>query len=168
MDPDSRRELVEALKEHFPTRDEMNERFDSVDARFTSVDARFTSVDARFASVDARFDRMDARFDGMDARFDRMDARFDRMDARFDEMDARFEERHRHVLILFESVRSDLQLVVEGLAMSNEQAERRSQEAHETLRKDFEAQDRGIYRFLDRRVSRLEDEVFGESGPTPR
>ena len=56
----------------FPSRDEMNQRFDDVNQRITDINQQFNE---RIADLNQRFDDMNRRFDDMNKRFDDMNQR---------------------------------------------------------------------------------------------
>ena len=65
--------------------------------------------------LDERFGRIEQRLDGHDRRFDSIDQRFDRVERRLDGHVQRFDEVKRHTGVLVEGLRSQVQLVAEGL-----------------------------------------------------
>ena len=122
---------------------EMNVRFAEMTARFTEVDARFDRVDARFDRVDARFDQVDARFAQVDARFAQVDTRFAQVDAgmaetnhRVDTFEERFMREIRHLGVINEDLRSQIQLVAEGVVVNGQAIERLRAEMNERFREN--------------------------------
>ena len=78
------------------------------------------AIEALRDDINARFDRVDARLDRVEARLDRADARFDRIDstcATKQELANVREELKRHTAVQTESIRDDIRIVAEGLAM---------------------------------------------------
>jgi len=59
----------------FPSRAEMNQRFDEMDQRFDEMNQRFDEMDKRLDDTNRRFDDMNRRFDDMNRRFDDMNQR---------------------------------------------------------------------------------------------
>ena len=94
-------------------------------------------------SMDRRFDRVDRRFERIDRRFERIDRRFERIDRRIGDVvktlrgemvtlrsdlgreiaDSAAETR-RHFDVVAESLRSDIRILAEGIAMQNERLDR--------------------------------------------
>ena len=113
---------------------ESNKRFDNVDKRFDAVDNRFNTVNDRFNTVNDRFDAVDDRFNTVNDRFVEqktyMNERFDEHDVMFSNIEKRLgmlnkdvsnlrEEIPRHMKILLEGFREDLETSLEFLRNSN-------------------------------------------------
>ena len=67
-----------------------------------------------------KFGRIDERFDGLEGRMDRLEGRMDRLEGRMDGLEGRLVNFE----VGLESLRHDVQLVAEGVAMTNERLER--------------------------------------------
>ena len=63
----------------FPSRDEMNRRFDDTNKRFDDMNQRIADMNQQFneriADLNQRFDDMNRRFDDMNKRFDDVNQR---------------------------------------------------------------------------------------------
>ena len=63
----------------FPSRDEMNRRFDDTNKRFDDINQRIADMNQQFneriADLNQRFDDMNRRFDDMNKRFDDVNQR---------------------------------------------------------------------------------------------
>jgi hypothetical protein len=103
----------------------------------------------RFDALEARIARIDGRFDGIDDRFDGIDDRIHGIDGR---IDASAAETRRHFDVVAEALRSDVILVIEGLAMLDEKTER----FHGEVREEFRKVDHRFLRLEARVVSALE------------
>ncbi|MCE2394506.1 YtxH domain-containing protein [Candidatus Poribacteria bacterium] len=73
----------------FPSRDEMNKRFDDVNQRITDMNQQFNE---RIADLNQQFNE---RITDLNQRFDDMNRRFDDMNKRFDDMN-RYEKHLSH------------------------------------------------------------------------
>jgi chromosome segregation ATPase len=106
----------------------IGKRFDEVDERFDKVDRRFDEVDKRFDKVDQRFDEIDQRFGEVDQRADKSDQRLDGIDQRLAAMDARITGEaaatRRHMDVVAESLRADLNVVIDKTTATGEKVDR--------------------------------------------
>ena len=100
------------------TREFLTKQFEIIDSRFDKIDARFNKIDEKFDKVDRRFNEIDAKFDKIDGRFEKVDGQFEAVDAKFDsiqhQIDAKAAENRRHVEVVAEGLRNDIQQITEG------------------------------------------------------
>ena len=78
------------------------------------VDSRYDHVGAQFKAVDPWIERIDARFDSIDARFDSLEATIDAAEA----------GTRRHIDTVIGQLRSDIALMLSGVAAMNERLDR--------------------------------------------
>ena len=135
----------------------INARFDAVDARFDGVDARFDGVDARLDGVDARLDAVDARFDGVNTRFDGVDLAMADTNQHVDTLEERFMREIRHLGVITEDLRAQIQLVAEGVVGNGRAIERLRVEMNERFREN-EVIVGGAFRQIRRDLDELRDE----------
>ena len=94
--------------------EQLGQRIDAVEVSLRDeYRAGFGEMETRIDSLESRFDQLELRFDGLESRFDTLESRFDRMESRLDE---RFAESRRHTEVLFDSLRDDIRILVEGFA----------------------------------------------------
>jgi chromosome segregation ATPase len=112
---------------------------------------RFEQIDSRFEQIDSRFEQTDSRFEQIDSRFEQTDSRFEQIDSRFERVETAI--RHTHVLV--EGLRSDIQMLGEGVMGIDEKL----RYFRADVEKEFEATRSMInppYADLNNRVQSLE------------
>ncbi len=87
---------------------------------------------------------------------DRLDAKVDTLDAKVDTLDAKQEELHRYFGVVSESLRSDIQQVAEGVALTNERLDRHQEENTREF-SEVRSMIRLSYSELERRIRTLEE-----------
>jgi hypothetical protein len=109
------------------------------------------TVSRGFGELTKRMDGFDARMDRFDARMDGFDARLDGFDARMDRFDQRLERMNDQIGVTAESLRGDIQRVVDVVSAMTEHLDRTA----ENIRKEHEADRRLMYATLKDHRSRL-------------
>ena len=137
--------------------DDMRRGFVAINARFDAVDARFDGVDARFDGVDARLDAVDARLDGVNTRFDGVDLAMADTNQHVDTLEERFMREIRHLGVITEDLRAQIQLVAEGVVGNGRAIERLRVEMNERFREN-EVIVGGAFRQIRRDLDELRDE----------
>ena len=137
--------------------DDMRRGFVAINARFDAVDGRFDAVDARLDAVDARLGGVDTRFDGVDARLDRVDLAMADTNQHVDTLEARFMREIRHLGVITEDLRAQIQLVAEGVVGNGRAIERLRVEMNERFREN-EVIVGGAFRQIRRDLDELRDE----------
>jgi hypothetical protein len=137
--------------------DEMRRGFAEMNARFSAVDAGFDAIDARFSAVDARFDAIDARFSAVDARFDAVDRGMAGTNQRVDTLEERVVREIRHLGVITEDLRTQIQVVAEGVIVNGQAIERLRVEMNERFREN-EVIVGGAFRQIRRDLDELREQ----------
>ena len=134
--------------------EDMRRGFAAINARFDGVDARFDGVDARFDQVDARFAGVDARFAGVDARLDEANQGTAAINQRVDTLEERLVREIRQLGVITEDLRTQIQLVAEGVVGNGRAIERLRGEMNERFREN-EVIVGGVFRQIRRDLDEL-------------
>ena len=139
------------------------QRIGALDTRLGALDTRLGALDTRLGALDTRVGDLDTRVGALDTRVGALDTRVGALDTRvgglatetglrFEAIEARIDaaaaETRRHFDVIAEALRSDIVVVIEGLAALDEKAER------------FQSEVRGEFVKVDRRFLHLEARVI--------
>jgi hypothetical protein len=98
--------------------------------------AGFDEMRRGFAEMNARFAAVDARFDAVDARFDAVDRGMVGTNQRVDTLEERVMREIRHLGVITEDLRTQIQVVAEGVIVNGRAIERLSVEMNERFREN--------------------------------
>jgi type IV secretion system protein TrbJ len=137
--------------------DDMRRGFAEISARFDGVDRRFDRVDQRFAEVDRRFDQVDQRFADVDGRLVEANRGTTEVSQRVDTLEERVMREIRQLGVISEDLRSQIQLVAEGVVGNGRAIERLRVEMNERFREN-EVIVGGAFRQIRRDLDELRDD----------
>jgi uncharacterized protein YicC (UPF0701 family) len=94
----------------------------NVGPRLTSMESRLSNVEARLSTVDGRLSTVDGRLSNVEATLSKVDGRLSNVEqilptfATKEDLNEGLDRSRRHMDVIAESLRDDIQLIAENLA----------------------------------------------------
>jgi hypothetical protein len=126
-------------------------------AGFDDMRRGFAEISARFDGVDRRFDRVDQRFADVDGRLVEANRGTTEVSQRVDTLEERVMREIRQLGVISEDLRSQIQLVAEGVVGNGRAIERLRVEMNERFREN-EVIVGGAFRQIRRDLDELRDD----------